>query len=232
VNQSWNAQAANFALGHFARQRDGAGDRLANGAEEMARKIIDQLTKQTVDCLLASAFEEDCREFGHPVSDVVSHPLTHAGLDQHTGIIQTRLSLGVPVIGLGASAPTYYEPVGERLGTKIVLPKYAGVANAIGAVVGQVSMHASGSISSNGPGAFIAHLIEGPKSYSESQLAMQAMEDNLKLIVVSKASEAGVEDPRVKIDTVEKTVEIEGSPMFVSAEMKVTATGRPRIATD
>ena len=28
-----------------------------------------------------------------------------AALDQHRGVVQTRLTLGVPVIGLGASAP-------------------------------------------------------------------------------------------------------------------------------
>lgn len=232
LNDSWNSEAAILAMTHFARQRDGGGDRLADGPEVMARRIIDKLTEQTVDCLLASAFTEDDRDFGQPVSDTVKHPLTRAGLDQHAGIIRTQLSLGVPVIGLGASAPTYYGAVGDRLNTKTILPKHAGVANAIGAVVGQVSMHASGAISASGPGTFVAHLPDAPATFNEAHKALSAMEDALTAIVTEKAIAAGVADPRIKIDTVEKTVEVEGSPMFVSAEIKVTAQGRPRIASE
>jgi hypothetical protein len=47
--------------------------------------------------------------------------------------------LGVPVIGLCASAPSYYGAVGARLGARMILPEHAGVANAIGAPVPQVA---------------------------------------------------------------------------------------------
>jgi N-methylhydantoinase A/oxoprolinase/acetone carboxylase beta subunit len=59
---AWDAGAATKALTLFARRRTGSGDRLAVGPEAMAQMVIEQLTKQTVDCLLLAAFDEDGAE--------------------------------------------------------------------------------------------------------------------------------------------------------------------------
>ena len=43
----------------LARRRNGAGDRFAPDAPTLAQQIVDQVTEQTVDCLLEAAFDED-----------------------------------------------------------------------------------------------------------------------------------------------------------------------------
>jgi hypothetical protein len=189
--------------------------------------VIDQLTKQTVDCLLQAAFDED----GWAQPDVLaSHPLTMAGLSQHSGVVQVDLRLGVPVIGLGASAAAYYGAVGERLNTRMILPKHAGVANAIGAVVGQVAMRASGTVTSPGAGSFAVHLPEGIRQFLTADDAMTALEDALRSEAGESARAAGVEEIRFTVARDIKQVDIEGQPMFIEASVKVTAQGRPRIA--
>ncbi len=226
---AWDADAAKKAMTLFARRRIGSGDRIAPDGKTIARAIIDQLTTQTVDCLLEAAFAEDDLDWPDPAT-LARHPLTLAGLDRHSGVVRMQLSLGVPVIGLGASAPSYYGAVGERLGTRMVLPEHAGVANAIGAVAGQVRMQARGTVTSPGPGLFLAHLPEGPQRFSGRDEAMTALRDALNAEATAKARAAGVEEIRLSHDTDLKEVEIEGSPMFIEAEIKVTAQGRPRIA--
>ncbi|MBS8271621.1 hydantoinase/oxoprolinase family protein, partial [Halomonas litopenaei] len=141
---AWDVQAAEKALTLFARRRTGAGTRVAENGQVLAQQIIDQLTVQTVDCLLQAAFAEDDLAWPDPAA-LAKHPLSMAGLDRHSGVVRMQLSLGVPVIGLGASAAAYYGAVGDRLGTRMVLPEHGGVANAIGAVVGQVRMQATGT---------------------------------------------------------------------------------------
>lgn len=225
---AWDVEAANKALTLFARRRVGSGDRLGAGPEQMAQMIIDQLTTQTVDCLLQAAFDED----GWERADVLaSHPLTFAGMDQRKGIVQMDLRLGVPVIGLGASAGAYYGAVGSRLNTRMILPEHAGVANAIGAVVGQVAMHASGTVTSPGPGAFAVHLPDGLTQFSSSDEAMNTLETALRDEAGDTARAAGVEEIRFTVDRDIKQVEVEDQPMFIEATIKVTAQGRPRIAT-
>ncbi|EBA13900.1 hypothetical protein RCCS2_08424 [Roseobacter sp. CCS2] len=116
---TWDATAAEKALMLFARRRTGAGARLAKNGTALARQIVDQLTAQTVDCLLAAGFADDDREWADP-GVLAQHPLSIAGLDRHDGVVKLRMSLGVPVIGLRASAPTYYGAVGHRLGTQMI----------------------------------------------------------------------------------------------------------------
>ena len=227
----WDAGAAEKALILFGRKRSGRGDRIATGPAQMAQAVVDQLTAQTVDCLLETAFAEDGRDFGATPETLARHGLTVAGLDQHRGVIRASVSLGVPVIGLGASAPAYYGAVGERLGARMILPEHAGVANAIGAVVGQVAMAATGTVTSPGPGTFAVHLPGGPVRYIDQAQAMTALEDALTIEASDKARAAGVEDIRLTIDRDVTEVDIEGQSMFIEARLRVTAQGRPRIAS-
>ncbi|MCY1128124.1 hydantoinase/oxoprolinase family protein [Frigidibacter sp. RF13] len=229
---SWDSEAARKAVTLMARRRNGRGDRIAAGPEALASQIIAQLERQTEDCLLEAAFGEDDRDWGRDTPEALArHGLTLAGLDRHQGVVRVNLSLGVPVIGLGASAPSYYPPLGPRLGTRIILPEHAGVANAIGAVVGQVAMHAEGIVTAPGPGVFAAHLPEGPKRFNDRDKALQALERALSADADARARAAGVEEVRLSVTRDLSEIEVEGQPMFIEARLRVTAQGRPRIAT-
>ncbi|WP_108813981.1 hydantoinase/oxoprolinase N-terminal domain-containing protein [Loktanella sp. Alg231-35] len=227
---AWDADAAEKALAIFARRRTGGGEPLAPDGTTLARQIVDQLTAQTVDCLLQAAFAEDDLDWDDPAA-LARHPLTQAGLEGHQGLVQTRMSLGVPVVGLGASAATYYGAVGKRLGTSMVLPVHGGVANAIGAVVGQVQMQAIGTVSSAGEGAFSIHLPEGPQVYADKDAALAALETHLRTEAERRVRASGVEDIRYSVSSDISEIDIEGRAMFIEATMRVEASGRPRIAS-
>ena len=134
------------------------------------------------------------------------------------------------LIGLGASAPSYYGAVGERLGCEMILPEHAGVANAIGAVAGQVSQRLTGMVSSPAEGRFVAHLTAGPQVFSDRDVALEAMETALRAEAETRARAAGAVDLRVSVDRALKEVEIVGRSMFIEATVTVTASGRPRVA--
>lgn len=224
---AWDAEAAEKALALFARKRSGGGDRIAADTPTLAQMIIDQLSAQTVDCLLEAAFAEDSRDWDMPPDQLTTHPLTKAGLDQHRGVVETTLKLGVPVIGLGASAVSYYGAVGDRLNTRMILPSHGGVANAIGAVVGQVAIHETGTVSAKGAGSFATL----GTTFTDQEKALAALEAHLSETATTKAKAAGVEDARLTITRDIKEATVEGQPMFIEAVIKVTAQGRPRIAT-
>lgn len=226
----WDGAAAEKALRLMARRRTGAGERFAQGPEALARAIVDQLTQQTVDCLLEAAFAEDPAFDADLPEALARHALARLGLDRHRGVVETTLRLGVPVIGLGASAPSYYGAVGDRLGCRMILPEHAGVANAIGAVAGQVSQRATGTISAPAEGRFIAHLAEGVQVFASSEAALTALESALVAEASDRAREAGAVDLRLTVDRDVKEVEIEGRTMFIEAKVTVTASGRPRVA--
>ena len=233
----WDTGAAEKALTLLARRRSGSGTRLAPDGAAMAQAIIDQLTRQSVDCLLEAAFAEEAGQWQHPPEVLARHELLHAGLAQQAGLAQraslVTLSarLAAPVIALGASAGCYYGAIAERLGARLVVPGHAGVAKAIGAVVGQVAMHAEGTVTCPAPGRFVAHLTTGPAAFPSAALAIATLEADLRAQASASAARAGVTTPRLQLERDDILAEVEGQSMFIESRLRVTASGRPRIAT-
>ncbi|WP_209506996.1 MULTISPECIES: hydantoinase/oxoprolinase family protein [unclassified Ruegeria] len=227
---AWDADAARKALELVARKRVGSGDMLANSAEALAQMIVDQLTEQTSLTLLEAAFDEEPDSFGLPSQELARHILTQRGLAQHRGLLSLTAALNVDVVGLGASAPSYYPAVGERLHCRMILPEHAGVANAIGAVVGRVTLRRSGTVTSPAEGRYRVHLEGGPKDFSASEDALALLENVLRSEAEGAVREAGAEDIRVIVDRDIKTARVEANDVFVEAMITVEASGRPRVA--
>ncbi|WP_040671902.1 hydantoinase/oxoprolinase N-terminal domain-containing protein [Rhodobacter ferrooxidans] len=226
----WDGLAAEKALRLLGRRRTGKGERFAPDPVVLAQAITDQLTTQTADCLLEAAFAED-PDFAQETPEALArHPLLLAGLRGHRGVVELTARLGVPVIGLGASAAAYYPAVGAKLGCRMILPEHAGVANAIGAVVGQVTQRVSGLVSSPGEGRFVAHLPDGLQTFTSRDAALAATEATLCREAEFRARNAGAEDLHLTTQRDIREAEVEGRPMFIEATVTVTASGRPRVA--
>ena len=226
---SWDGSASHKALKLLAKRRNGSGDRIAVDGVALATAIVGQLTTQTVECLLEAAFDED-GGFADPAETLARHPLTVAGMNRHRGVVEVTVRLGVPVVGLGASAPSYYGAVGERLGCEMILPEHAGVANAIGAVVGQISQRVSGMVTSPGEGRFTAHLPQGLQTYNDREEALTIVEAALVAEAVRRARLAGAEELHITTARDIREAVVEGRAMFIEATVSATASGRPRVA--
>ncbi len=227
---AWDGSAAHKALSLLARKRTGSGDMLAADGGTVARMIVKQLTDQTVAALLETVFEEEDCEFGGSAEVLARHPLLHAALDGHRGLLRLDAGLDIPVVGLGASAATYYPAVGKRLGAKMLLPQHAGVANAIGAVVGRVIVRRSGTITSPSEGQYRAHLESGPEDFAEENAAVNSVEQMLRDQAGRAAGAAGAEDIEFSVDRIRRTARAEAREVFVEATITVEASGRPRVA--
>jgi len=103
---AWDTEAARKALALFGRRRTGAGEKLAQDPAGMAQIIVDQLTHQTGLALLEAGFAQESAEFGLSPEALARHALMQAGLTGHRGIVRVETGLNLPVIGLGASAPS------------------------------------------------------------------------------------------------------------------------------
>jgi N-methylhydantoinase A/oxoprolinase/acetone carboxylase beta subunit len=227
---AWDAEAARKALRLFGRRRTGAGEMLAPDPDVMAQMIVDQLTHQTALALLETAFAEEDPAFDAPPEVLARHVLLQRGLKGHRGLLRIEAALNVPVIGLGASAPAYYPAVGIALGAKMILPEHAGVANAIGAVVGRVTMRESGTVTSPSEGRFRVHLESGPQDFTDQASALAQLEGVLREKAVADAQAAGAADIQVSVERDIRTAGVESREVFIEAVITVEATGRPRVA--
>ena len=226
----WDAAAARRALEVMARRRVGSGARLAAGAEGLAEMIVAQLTHQTALALLEVGFAEEEEYFGLPPEVLAGHVLMQRGLGPHRGLVRIESGLNVPVVGLGASAASYYGAVGARLGCEMILPAHGGVANAIGAVVGRVVIRRAGTVTAPAEGRYRAHLEAGPEDFGEPEAAMAALEAALGAEARAAAEAAGAVDVHIAARREVREAEAEGRRVFLEAGIVVEAGGRPRVA--
>ncbi len=226
----WDQEAAEKALALFGRRRTGSGNALARDPAVLAQMIVDRLTHQTGLALLECAFAEEEHGFGLPEDVLARHVLTQRGLAGHRGLMRVDTGLAVDVVGLGASAPSYYPAVGDLLGCRMILPEHAGVANAIGAVVGRITMRKMGTVTCPSEGRYRVHFEASPEDFGDSEVALAALEARLKVEALGDAEASGAEDIHVQANRDVRTAEIEGKHVFVEATVVVEASGRPRIA--
>ena len=197
----------------------------------MAQMIVDQLTEQTSLALLEAALAEEDPAFDAEPETLARHELLQRGLRGHAGLVRIEAALNVPVIGLGASAAAYYPAVGERLGTRMILPEHAAVANAIGAVVGRVTMRESGTVTSPAEGRFRVYLADGPLDFTDQTDALGTLEATLRDKAEAAARAAGVVDVQIDVQRDIRHAEVESRKVFIEALLTVEATGRPRVAS-
>ena len=152
------------------------------------------------------------------------------GLTQHRGLVRIDAGLNVPVVGLGASAASYYPAVGRAIGTDMILPEHAGVANAIGAVVGRVTMRKSGTVTSPSEGKYRVHFPDGPQDFADEDSALDGLELALRRDAEHEAKQAGAEDIQITVSRDIRKAGVEAREVFVEATLTVEAAGRPRVA--
>ncbi|NNE53369.1 MAG: hydantoinase/oxoprolinase family protein [Sulfitobacter sp.] len=226
----WDAGAARKALRLFGRRRTGAGNVLSTSEEDVAQMIVDRLTHQTALALLETAFAEEAQGFDTAPEVLARHELMQRGMAGDAALVRLQTGLQVPVVGLGASAASYYPAVGERLGCEMILPPYAGVANAIGAVVGRVTMRQSGTVTSPSEGKFRVHLAGAPTDFGTAESALAHLESVLRDSTEAEARAAGAEDIQMRVSRDVRTAGVEAREVFVEATVTVEAAGRPRVA--
>ncbi|MCH2095447.1 MAG: hydantoinase/oxoprolinase family protein [Rhodobacteraceae bacterium] len=224
----WSGEAAHLGLSLMGRRRTGAGQVLAATPVAMAEMIVDQLTRQTSLALLETAFAEE--GWDGSIADLARHPILQAGLSGHQGILDLSAGLSVPVIGLGASARRYYPAVGAALRAKVTLPEAGGVANAIGAVVGQITVRREGTVTAPSDGRYRVHLGDTPEDFDSESEALQALEDALSAAARLDAEAVGAEGISVRVMRDVRRVSLEARDVFVEARLVAEASGRPRIA--
>ncbi|AVO37589.1 hydantoinase/oxoprolinase N-terminal domain-containing protein [Pukyongiella litopenaei] len=227
VQTGWDAGAADKALALMARKRIGSGDRLAPDAASLARVIAAQLTDQTVQALLEAALAGEGADLA---ADLATHPLLQRGLDGHRGLLALDAAVNVDVVGLGASAPTWYPAVGDRLRARMVLPEHAGVANAIGAVAGRIAVRRSGTVTAPAAGRYRAHLTGGPEDFADPEAALARLEAELRNRAEAAARGAGADEIELHVTRDIRTATVEARGVFVEAQVTAEASGRPRIA--
>jgi N-methylhydantoinase A/oxoprolinase/acetone carboxylase beta subunit len=226
LQANWNGSIGRMGAELFARRRDGRGRPIAASPEDVSRRVLDALTRRSAEVILETAFAED----GLDGAATVAHALVQRAVDGNHGIARLSVALDRPVIGLGASAPLHYAGLADLVGNSCVVPRDTDVANALGAVVGQVRVSVEARVSQPKEGLFRVAAGDLIRDLADETAALELAETEIRTLAAARAKEAGAEEANVEVVRDVRAATVEGQRAFVEAILTATAAGRPRIA--
>lgn len=224
----WDARAAELGMLLAIRRKDGSGRPIAASPESLAESIIARLTRQSAEVILASTLAED----GLADIDPAKSTLLDRALTRSSGITRFSLSLDRTLIGLGASAGVYYPAIADMLGSDCSIPDDADVANAIGAVVGQVRSAVTLVVASPEEGIYILSGDGSIDRFADEAEALQTARKRACDLATRRAEASGALEVSLNLVEHIEAPEIEGRRRLIEARLTATASGRPRHARD
>ncbi|HEY3397554.1 MAG TPA: DUF1638 domain-containing protein [Armatimonadota bacterium] len=217
--QIWSVPAAERALQVFS-------ELFGKSAEVMAERIealtVRRLAEEALRCELGE--EVTSEDAGQ-----LARRLLHAALDKAPlGGLSFSLRSARPLIAIGAPVHAFFPAVAEQLGARLIIPPHAEVANAIGAVVSEVTIREQGLIRPGQFANYVLHWREGLYEFESLEGAVDTGRDLLAKLAVRRAREAGADDPRVAVRVDEHLGHAtDGQSLLVEVRLEATAAGRP-----
>jgi len=139
-----------------------------------------------------------------------------------------RMTLAQPIIGIGAPARFLLPAAAERLGTKLIIPEFAAVANAVGAITSKIVVRLNAEIVPADDDRFIIHGIASPDRYETVADAQKTAQTELRRLALTAAREAGTGSQAVTFTTEDRiTPSAYGTDVFVSRRVSAEVQGPP-----
>jgi N-methylhydantoinase A/oxoprolinase/acetone carboxylase beta subunit len=135
-----------------------------------------------------------------------------------------------PIIGIGAPAVVFIPKAGEKMRSEFVVPEHADVANAVGAIVGTLSIRDIIRIHADEKGVFrVSGAHDAPRFSSADEATAWAVR-YLKDDLIARAQHSGCHDPDIQIDVKDHLAPSQdGAPVFVGREIHGHAQGVPTL---
>ncbi len=142
--------------------------------------------------------------------------------------LKVSARLNNPVIGLGAAAAFFLSEPVNRLSAELILPRYAEVANAIGAITSQVHVTRSGSVTPSADGLYLVTGVPGNRTFANLRAAHDALVKTLRSEVLKMAKDAGTDETQVEIEYEDRIGSAaDGTAVFLSRNVTAGVTGGP-----
>jgi N-methylhydantoinase A/oxoprolinase/acetone carboxylase beta subunit len=151
-----------------------------------------------------------------------------AAAPAQSSVFSLRFAPDMPLVAVGAPASSYYPAVASALGMPLRVPQYAEVANAVGAVLGEVSQRIHITVTQPVRGTFRVYTKGGPKDFAGVEAAIAHAKELAAAEATHNALGAGADGVQVAFSQTDNTVnnDIDGN-MFFEAIVTATASGPP-----
>jgi N-methylhydantoinase A/oxoprolinase/acetone carboxylase beta subunit len=244
----WSQAAATLGARVWARQMRymyGLGTWTLGDAVAPSRQVVD-LVLSTICQKLIEAGLNDAGQMNEDRASNMATLLTQMALQgrssasgaatgadsaaapAQSSVFSLRFAPDMPLVAVGAPASSYYPAVASALGMPLRVPQYAEVANAVGAVLGEVSQRIHITVTQPVRGTFRVYTKGGPKDFAGVEAAIAHAKELAAAEATHNALSAGADGVQVAFSQTDNTVnnDIDGN-MFFEAIVTATASGPP-----
>jgi N-methylhydantoinase A/oxoprolinase/acetone carboxylase beta subunit len=141
------------------------------------------------------------------------------------------LTLNRPLVAVGAPVAAYLPAVARQLHAELVIPPYAEVANAVGAVSGSIVLRSHVVINPVGAeGGVRVHLPDSIRDFDNLEAAVAYSQRVLTTALTTQAQAAGAEAVEVRMIREDRLAPVAtgiDQEVFLGTDLFFTAAGRP-----
>ena len=227
--ERWSTEAAQLGAELLAR-------RARISSHELCERVADGMSDLVVKALVSKVLSDESVLPAWEREPAATALLTRALDLVSNSDLACQLTLRRPVVAIGAPVGAYLPRLAQQLRTQLVVPRFAEVANAIGAVSGSVVQQLQVAIHPlKIDQLFRLHLPDGVRDFLTVErgvaYAQEVVPDKLREL----AKEAGadqVEVRMVRVDREAPTALSEDDQVYIGTELTFTAVGRPSLQLD
>ena len=236
LQTGWNREAAELGARLFLKRSPQAGWHPPKDLETLCRDVVERVVIQSGRALLDAVINEQARiddhHWGALGRYLVQHSLSAKSSGSPNDLFDAVLSLKHPLLAIGAPVGSYYPEIAKRLNTRLVIPRFAEVSNAVGAVAGGIMQRVTAVITSPAEGRFRAHLASGIKDFVDLEAACEHAKTWATTTATELAKAAGAAEIELFHERDDKIFEQPGGmKIFMESNIAATAFGRPALAT-
>ena len=235
--QAWSTESARQGAKILLRLMEAAGSCRVSTVADLCRAVLRQIVLQAGRALATAIMAEthgiDLDEWETMREFFIDRALrrsTEADEEKDAGIgLDVDLILKKTIIAIGAPAQSYFPAVARSLHTELIIPPHAEVANAIGAVAGNVVQTVHLLISVQGEaGCYRLHLPDGIQDFSDLDTATDTAIKKAEALARELALRAGAEAPEVRVERKDRVFRNDDEDEeFLESEISGIAIGRP-----
>ena len=224
---AYDAEASRLGLAIMARTMRMTPEELGDAIyDEVKRKLYFNIVRILIEDAYPRIREEG---IGEQLKILINDCYRNAKQGTITEFCGIRIETPAVLVGVGAPTHIFLEDVGKMLGTKVCTSEYSKVANALGAIVGNVSASVTIQISYDQEKNTYVIFGGGQRMYQENLEEAKKQADALAAEGAEKEAEERGADPDA-IKTVfqrkENTVETDFGPLYMGYTVTASASGK------
>ncbi|MEJ2209003.1 MAG: hydantoinase/oxoprolinase family protein [Anaerolineae bacterium] len=230
----WDAEAAGLGAQILATQARRA-------PQALCQDVVESVSHRAATALVSKVLSDESHlpqwEEEPTAALLLARALGDGGGEEQG--LACDLTLRYPLVAIGAPVEAYMPRVAQQLNTRLIIPPYAEVANAVGAVAGGVVQRQRVLITPLEPGvgagyAVRLHLPNGVKDFHEVETAVAYARQRMEVWMADLARQVGADQVEVQMAREDRSVPVKsgwGDQLYLGSELIFTAAGRPSPAT-